>query len=115
MFDPSDLEGIVDSIYERCGYSRDEAKRPSTLARLLYGPKCLQYVRHMRGLGHCGTLHGQPVIGVRAGQSRPRQEDAIGHEMMHLALGTVHGDGDEWVELAADYGAAALQMPRRAF
>jgi len=114
-FDPGDIEGVVDSVYERLGYGRDEAKRPSTIARLLYGPSCLQYVTTMRALGHCGTRNGQPMIGVRSGLSRPRQEDAIGHEILHIELNIPHGEGRDELEWACDYGAAALQMPRRAY
>lgn len=114
MFDPGDLEGLVDQLYERLGYSRDDAKRPSTLARLLYGPKSLQYVPHMRAQGHCGMLNGAPLIVLRSGQSRARQEDTIGHEMWHIETGVGHGECQD-AEFAADYFSAALQMPRRAY
>lgn len=109
-----ELEGIAESAYEAAGMD-PERPHVTRLARALLGPNAIQ-----RGPR---PLHG-PAALVRVGaewriilaRSLPTLYAvfAVGHELGHWLLAR-HGYVGDDEERAADFIAAALIAPRRAF
>jgi hypothetical protein len=114
MIDAGELDEVVECMYRRANAGADQVLSPLALARKLYGPSTVQWVRNQIAPGECGRTEDQVYIGLRAGLPMTIARHLCGHELGHLELG-MRGSGEPDIELACDYIGAAIMTRRRPF
>ncbi len=112
----ADLESIADALHARAGSEPDDPATPIALARLILGRENLRTVdsRWLKQDGVLCRVHGNWQIWVRRNLPAPRLAFVVAHELLELELLKAGYTGED-AEQAANYGAAAVLAPRRAF
>lgn len=110
-----ELEGIAAAMLREGGQESDEAPQLGRLATALLGPNSVEYTLACPGDGALVRVHGQWRIYVRHRLSIERRAFAVAHELVEWWLRTRENYLGEDVEHCANYGAAAILAPRRAF
>lgn len=111
-----ELEGIAEAILREGGQEDDEAPCLASLTRALLGPMSVRYT--MCGLPGDGALicvDERWQIHVRRGLPTERLAFAIAHELAEWWFRVRERHLGSDIEDAANYVAAAILTPRRAF
>lgn len=111
-----ELEGIADAIVRAGGQDEEDAPKLAALVRFHLGPGSVDYApTTLPGDAALVRIYDDWRIYVRRGLSVERRAFAIAHELAEwwLRVRENYSGGD--VEGAANYLAAAVMSPRRAF
>ncbi len=111
-----DIESLAEELHRHAGSELDDPLTPLAIARDLLGHENVrevdaQWLRQDGALCRVGTTW---QIWVRRNLAPSRLAFAVAHETLEYALRRAGYEGED-VEHAANYGAAALIAPRRAF
>lgn len=111
-----ELEGIAEALLREGGQEDDQAPRLGQLVTALLGPGAVEYAPiSLRGDGALVRIHDDWRIYVRRRLPLERRAFAISHELAEWWLRVRERYQGEDVEHAANYIAAAILSPRRAF
>lgn len=110
-----ELEGISEAIVTHGGQDIDEPPRLGQLVVAHLGPGSVEYSNAMPGDGALVRIYDDWRIYVRRGLPLERRAFAIAHELAEWWLRVRERYQGEDVEHAANYIAAAILSPRRAF
>ncbi len=109
-----ELEGIAEAVLHEGGQEDDDAPRLAQLVTTLLGPGAVEYAQ-LRGDGALTRVGDRWRIYLRRGLSLERKAFALSHEIAEWWLRVREGYVGEDVEHGANYIAAAIMAPRRAF
>lgn len=111
-----ELEGLAEAILRAGAQDDDDAPRLGQLATSLLGPGSVEYSPiRLPGDGALIRIHDSWRIYLRRGLTVERRAFALSHEIAEWWLRVRENYSGEDVEHAADYIAAAIMAPRRAF
>lgn len=110
-----EFEGIAESILKEGAQPDDDAPKLGVLVRSLLGEDSVAYTSGLRGDGALARIGATWRIYVRRGLTVERRAFAISHELAEWWLRVRERYQGEDVEQAANYIAAAIMSPRRAF
>lgn len=113
--DQSRAEGIGDAILAHGGQEADEAPNIGRLVVAHLGPNAVEYALLRNGDGALVRIYDDWRIYVRRGLSPERRAFAIAHELAEWWLRVRERYEAADVEDVANYVAAAVLTPRRAF
>lgn len=109
------LEGIAEAVLREGKQEDDEAPRLGALVTQLLGTGAVEYTNAVRGDGALVRIHDHWRIYVRRGLPNQRRAFAVAHELAEWWLRVRERYQGEDAEHAANYVAAAILSPRRAF
>lgn len=109
------LEGTASAILRAGGQDDDEPPALAALARAFLGPNGVTIVPTLRTPGEVYRIHGEWRIALKAGLPLERKAFVLAHELAEWWLATRERYVGEDVEDAANYVAAAILTPPRAF
>ncbi len=110
-----ELEGIGEAILRFGDQQTDAPPQLGALVAAHLGPDAIEYAAHLRGDGALVRIYDDWRIYVRRGLPVERRAFAIAHELAEWWLRVRERYEGENVEHAANYIAAAILTPRRAF
>ena len=110
--EPGDIEGTAAAIIRQCGDETDPPTVPEMVRRLVGR---VEPARGLRGHGALAKVNGEWRIYLRPGLPIEAKVFALAHELAEWWLRTQEQCQDGEAEHAADYLAACLVTPRRAF
>jgi Zn-dependent peptidase ImmA (M78 family) len=111
-----ELEGIAEAVLHEAGQDDDDVPRLAQLVAAHLGNNAVEYSPiKLRGDGALVRIREDWRIYVRRGLSIERRSFAIAHELAEWWLRVREKYQGEDVEHAANYIAAAILSPRRAF
>ena len=110
-----ELEGIAEAVLRTGGQDDAEAPKLAALVRMHLGPEALEYSHATPGDAALVRVYQDWRIYVRRGLSPERHAFAIAHELAEWWLRVRERYMGEDAEHAANYVAAAIMSPRRAF
>lgn len=97
------------------GQDDDDVPRLGQLATALLGAGAIEYAPQLRGDGALARVGDQWRVYLRRGLTIERRAFALSHELAEWWLRVRERYDGEDVEIAANYIAAAIMAPRRAF
>jgi hypothetical protein len=109
------LEAIAEAVLREGEQEEDEPPRLGQLVAVLLGPSAIEYSHALRGDGALVRIYDDWRIYVRRGLPVERRAFAIAHELAEWWLRVRERYDGEDIEQAANYVAAAMLTPRRAF
>lgn len=110
-----DLEGIAEAILAEAGQEDDHAPRLGQLVTALLGDGAVEQVPNLRTDGELVRIHDRWRIFLKRGLPLERRAFALVHEIGEWWFRVRERyEGDD-IEEAANYVAAAIMSPRRAF
>lgn len=110
-----ELEGIAEAILREGEQEDDEAPRLAQLVTTHLGPNAVEYASGLRGDGALARVGDTWRIYVRRGLPIERRAFAISHELAEWWFRVRSRYQGEDIEHCANYVAAAILSPRRAF
>lgn len=110
-----ELEGITSALVRAGGQDTDEPPRLRSLTFSLLGEGSIELVPGLRTEGESACVRGRWRIFLRRSLPAWRRPFVLAHELVEWWLHVrEHYDGHD-VEHCANFGAAAVIVPRRAF
>lgn len=110
-----DLEGIAEAILAEAGQEDDRAPKLAQLVTELLGPGSVEQVTNLRTDGELVRIRDQWRIYLKRGLALERRAFALSHEIGEWWFRVRERYEGADVEHAANYVAAAIMSPRRAF